>query len=301
MRFFKISLVLFLFGCGPSPEEIEKTSNELFEEAVSMTDSEPCLKLDAFEKMIRFNSENEASHNIIRARKLMEPLEVECEYKNTRTKSSLQEKKNEKLKSIVFNCDSPKVFESNAYANEATYVITGNYLSHDFTYSRNRVFGEPVGNFYKYFDFDIYIRLSKDENSNNYENYDSYVLDEFGNIFLSSGKLNGENIKEYWLFLKNKDKRTSFGLSRDNFKLTSGTQYETVALEHRIVGRYFVDWTFKYSSGCRTINVENLHSHVFSITENIKRKKIEDERKKKEQSERDEALKNKKQKEKNKI
>ena len=41
MRFFKLSLVLFLFGCGPSPEEIEKSSNDLNENESSSISFSP--------------------------------------------------------------------------------------------------------------------------------------------------------------------------------------------------------------------------------------------------------------------
>jgi hypothetical protein len=302
MKFFKLSLVLFLFGCGPSPEEIEKSSNELFEKAVSMTDSEPCLKLDAFEEMIRFNRENEVYHNIIRARRIMKPLEEECNYEKTRNKSIHQEKVKKNLKSIVFKCSAPEMFDSNAYPNEATYVITGNYLSRSLSEGRSSVFGAPEGSFSKYFNPEVYIKLSKDKNANNYENYDSYVLlNKNGNIFISSGDFNVDNINEYWLGLKYFDASVSFGLSRDDFKLISGTQYETITLDHNIVGKYSVDWTFKYRSACRTLNEDNLHSYLFSKTDSIKKLLIENERKKLEREDKEEALRIQNQKQKNKI
>lgn len=303
MRFSNLTLslfMLFLFGCGPSPEEIKKSSNEYFEKAVSISDSEPCLKLDAFEEMIKFNKENKVNHNILKARQLMKPLETECAYEQTRARSFQQEEDKQKLKSVIFKCSSPKLFDSNAYANEATYAITGNWISHDPSQGRSAVFGEPSGNFSNYVNYDIYLKLSKNEDANNYENYDSYVLNEHGDIYLTSGDL-GENIDTYSLYLRNKNNLTSFDLSRDNFKLISGTQYETLNFNHRIVGSYNVNWTFKYSSSCRTISLENLHSHLFSITDNIKSTKIEIERMKKERSEREEALRIKNQKEKNKI
>lgn len=292
MKNFFLFITLFsIVSCGPSQEEkinnAIKTSDSFFKRASEMSDIDPCKKLAAFEKMFTHNKRNGITNNSIAARKEMKPLENDCQYSNARMRSLEREQLVKNQESVVFSCSNPKMVEKNAHANQATYIITGNWLGRQ---DGNYVFGYPgKGEFSKNSENEIFIRLFKEPGSENYENYDSFILNkrgEISHVYRSIG--DGFDLSAYNIDLG----KHTFFLMRDNFNLITSVIYDTKQLSYSGVGQYTVEWTYKYQSQCEISQINNLHNYLFEKAD-IKRaalKKQELEKIKKEKESKDKKI-----------
>jgi len=275
--------MIFIFGeKAPTEEEIKNEIDKVYEDARSMPSSDACGNLDKYQELATLEKSNGTSYYTAIYEEKIKDYAVKCD-EGSLMKQPFPAEENKLLRiprndylaafeNTYLVCGDSKIVNLRVQRSQPLYIITGDYYDSSGRYAR-----EPTN----YYDDDqVIIRIAKntDKNITYYETYQQSTID--GSVTDYRYGESGVSLEKYDL--------GRWNLSRDTLLIERHGSKEVTGYHSRI-GDFPVNWSFRTQMSCETFSTNNLLQHIkergekFNETTNLKKKKSEIEKQKKQQ------------------